>query len=291
MAYFTLLIGIALLVINFFNWRSVTRSLTRDSAQSPLANRFQKKLIGWLNEWRSYALGNGRWPNCRSGIIALILFLTLLIMNAVWIQFAWAALIPALLIMLLIGQIRHGRSQRYRDFEARFPEALSVINAAVSAGNSIHQALNRCGQDVGGDLGKTFNEIDRRLNLGEETDRVFLDSFQRYPYREFYFFIMVIQVSIQRGGQLRTLITRLARIINNSKKMAKRKKAMTSEARTSAKIVAALPLLFLFGMKYLMPENFNFVIHDPVGQLVLYYVLASEIIGIFIIWMLLKRAT
>ena len=43
-------------------------------------------------------------------------------------------------------------------------------------------------------------------------------------------------------------------------------------------------------MKYLSPENFDFIINDPTGQLILYYVIASECIGMLIIWLLLRRA-
>ncbi|WP_258318080.1 type II secretion system F family protein, partial [Escherichia coli] len=124
---------------------------------------------------------------------------------------------------------------------------------AVSAGNSIHQALHRCGEGIDGDLGKMFKRIDRRLNLGEEPERVFNDAWKEYQYREFYFFNIVMLVSMQLGGQLRVLVGRLSRIITNSKNMARRKAAITSEARMSAKIVAAMPLLFFCGMKYFSP--------------------------------------
>ncbi|HHU7913420.1 TPA: type II secretion system F family protein [Escherichia coli] len=59
----------------------------------------------------------------------------------------------------------------------------------------------------------------------------------------------------------------------------------------SAKIVAAMPLLFFCGMKYFSPENFEFVIHDSLGRIVLYYVIISEAIGMAIIFYLVKKAT
>jgi len=289
MGYLILLIGLVLFGINMRSWRRLTRPLSHVTHRR--RNLPRDYLLAVVREWHTYAWGDGSWRGRRNFILALLALLALLLINATWLKFTLWGFIPTVLAVLFIAQIRIGRSLHQKAFETSFPEALSVVGAAVSAGNSIHQALHRCGQDVSGELGDTFNRIDRRLNLGEEADRVFLDAWRQYPYREFYFFIIVIQISIQRGGQLRTLINRLARIINNSKKMAKRKRAMTSEARTSAKIVAAMPLLFLFGMKYLTPENFDFVIHDPIGRLILYYVIGSELIGMFIIWLLLKKAT
>lgn len=289
MFFLILLIGLMIFCFNLFNWRKLTKIATKNSAypQPSLAIDYVRNT--WL-EWKLYALGDRSPKGMKGAIVALILLLVLLFLNANWLQFDVIFFLPATLIVMFIAQLRIGRSLHRRYFEDRFPEVLSVVNAAVSAGNSIHQALHRCGEGIDGDLGATFHRIDRRLNLGEEPERVFNDAWQNYRYREFYFFVVVMLVSLQHGGQLRTLIGRLSRIVNNSKNMARRKSAMTSEARTSAKIVASIPLLFFCGMKYFSPENFDFVVHDPIGRLILYYVIVSEAIGMIIIWILLRRA-
>jgi Flp pilus assembly protein TadB len=81
---------------------------------------------------------------------------------------------------------------------------------------------------------------------------------------------------------------RLNRMMFNARSIDKKKYALTSEARTSAKIVAAIPFFFLFVLQYLSPENFEFVMFDPDGKVILYYVLISEAIGIAIVWGLMK---
>lgn len=68
----------------------------------------------------------------------------------------------------------------------------------------------------------------------------------------------------------------------------KKKYALTSEARISAKIVAAIPFLFLFLLQFISPENYDFVMFNERGKPILYYVLASEFIGISIVWLLMK---
>ncbi len=290
MFYFILIIGIFILGYNIIIWRRLTKLAANETKRPTLQNSQFFSFHELIAEWKLYALGDNSWRGRRSLIIALVIFITLLVVNAYWLKFDLLLFAPLTILVLFIGQIRIGRTLHRRYFEEHFPEVLSVVNASVSAGNSIHQALHRCGESIEGDLGATFNRIDRRLNLGEEPERVFNDAWQNYRYREFYFFIVVMLVSIQRGGQLRILIGRLSRIINSSKNMARRKNAMTSEARMSAKIVAAIPLLFFFGMRYFSPENFDFVVNDPTGRLILYYVIISEGIGMLIIWAMLRRA-
>ncbi|GLR07770.1 secretion system protein [Mixta theicola] len=289
MSYWVLFIGGAIFLLNYFQWKKLTRAI---AFAAPSRRQFPP--LAWLlslgREWQSYALGDRSMKGMKSALLTVMVIVLLLFLNANWFNISLLAFIPAVLLTAFIGQIRIGRILRRRYFEDRFPEVLSVVNAAVSAGNSIHQALHRCGEGVEGELGQVFHRIDRRLNLGEEPERVFNDAWQDYRYREFYFFVVVMLVSLQHGGQLRTLVGRLSRIISNSKNIARRKAAMTSEARASAKIVAAIPLLFFCGMKYFSPENFDFIIHDSTGQYILYYVIASESIGMAIIWFLLRRA-
>lgn len=290
MYFLIIFIGIALLIVNFLQWR---RNITAFASESTI----QKKSLPYIyistlwSEWKLYALGDYSIKGMKGLIITVISIIVLLLVNANWFQFDVIFLLLASVFIAFVTQIRIGRALRRRYFESSFPEVLSVINSAVSAGNSIHQALHRCGEGIDGDLGKMFKRIDRRLNLGEEPERVFNDAWKEYQYREFYFFNIVMLVSMQLGGQLRVLVGRLSRIITNSKNMARRKAAMTSEARMSAKIVAAMPLLFFCGMKYFSPENFEFVIHDSLGRIVLYYVIISEAIGMAIIFYLVKKAT
>lgn len=93
---------------------------------------------------------------------------------------------------------------------------------------------------------------------------------------------------MQRGGQLKDIIMRLNRLMFDARAIEKKKFALTSEARTSAKIVAAIPFIFILMLKYMNPENYEFVMFNPEGRPILYYVLGSEFIGITIVWMLMK---
>ncbi|MGC3834547.1 type II secretion system F family protein [Moritella viscosa] len=127
-----------------------------------------------------------------------------------------------------------------------------------------------------------------RLQLGETPDKVFQKSCVRYPYPTFQFFVITLRANMQRGGQLKEIITRLNRLIFDSNAIEKKKYAMTSEARASAKIVGAIPFIFLFILQYLSPENFEFVMFSDSGKPILYYVLVSELIGMSIIWSLMK---
>lgn len=173
-------------------------------------------------------------------------------------------------------------------FEESFPDALNMLSSAVSSGESIMHGIIFVGNSLEGKVGQEFKRMGEQLQLGETADTVFRKSCARFPYPSFQFFVITLRTSMQRGGQLKEVMTRLNRLMFGARAIEKKKYALTSEARASAKIVAAIPFIFLFMLQYLSPENYEFVMFNPDGKPILYYVLISESIGIFIIWLLMK---
>lgn len=129
-----------------------------------------------------------------------------------------------------------------------------------------------------------------RLQLGESPDNVFRKSCERFPYPSFYFFVITLRANMQRGGQLKDVMARLNRLMFDARAIEKKKFALTAEARMSAKIVAAIPFSVLFALQFTSPENFEFLMFSEAGRPILYYLIVSESLGLFIVWMLMKGA-
>lgn len=180
------------------------------------------------------------------------------------------------------------KKREQNQFEESFPDALNMLSSAVSSGESITHAIMYVGNTLNSEVGKEFKIMGKRLQLGESPDDVFRKACLRFPYPSFHFFVITLRANMQRGGQLKEVILRLNRLLFNARSIEKKKYALTSEARTSAKIVAAIPVFFLFILQYLSPENYEFVMFDPSGRPILFYVLISEAIGISIVWGLMK---
>ena len=173
-------------------------------------------------------------------------------------------------------------------FEESFPNALNMLASAVSSGESIMHAIMYVGKSVEGDVGSEFKLMGERLRLGESADDVLRKSCLRFPYPSFHFFVITLRANMHRGGQLKDVITRLNRLMFDARSIDKKKYALTSEARMSAKIVSAIPFIFLLIMQSMNPANYDFVMFTEAGRPILYYMLVSEAIGMLIIWSLMK---
>jgi tight adherence protein B len=67
--------------------------------------------------------------------------------------------------------------------------------------------------------------------------------FERMPLPEVNFFVVVITVQQQAGGNLSEALGNLSRVLRNRKKMKQKIKAMSSEAKASAGIIGSLPFI------------------------------------------------
>ncbi|MGF1704313.1 type II secretion system F family protein [Enterovibrio baiacu] len=185
--------------------------------------------------------------------------------------------------------LRYLKIRAQHAFEQSFPDALNMIASSVSAGESLLHAIVFVGDSLDSIVGKEFKRMGERLHMGESTDAVFRKACLRFPTPMFQFFVITMRVNVNRGGQLREVITRLNRVLFDARSIEKKKLAMTAEARMSSYIVCAIPFIFLFALlPILSPENYDYVMNDPSGRPLLYYMLISEAIGMTIITLLMR---
>lgn len=221
-------------------------------------------------------------------IVCICLFSSILL-NHLFLQFSvFLAIVFGLFFGAYIVNILHIKAIK-NEFEKSFPEALVIIQGAVQSGNNITQALQDCANSIDGILAKEFKTIVKSLNVGDDPSKVFAQSYKRLPFGNYYFFLTSLLVSIKSGAKIKEVLSRLSSATTKAKSMEKKKNAITSEVRMSSKITAAIPFAFLFLMKIISPDNFEYIMHDPSGRYILYYFLTSEAIGMAIILFLMRK--
>ncbi|TKB58475.1 type II secretion system F family protein [Ferrimonas aestuarii] len=246
----------------------------------------------WIVKLRNLAdpvldlLGDGAWYKI-SAFVALVFF------AAAYVNQRWLMLSPIVFpTVVAVGGFIWGWSfllkRRKNKFEQTFPDALNIMMSAITAGDSITQAIIYVGETLNNTIGREFKYMGQRLKLGEPPETVFARSTKRFPYPSYLFFVVTIRANMSRGGQLKQVMARLIRVLVDSRAMEKKKMALTSEARLSAKLVAIMPFAFMGIMQLVSPENLQFVLFHPEGRWILFYVLGSEVLGLTIIWLLVR---
>ncbi|MBS0855876.1 type II secretion system F family protein [Tatumella sp. JGM100] len=267
----------------------ISQKTARVSEETPIISRLKTGITDKLSAIFRLFYAGSTGALIKNLTIPLLIAMAILALNALYIglPLSWvaaASLVACYLVFYKIIKKRH-----YQQFSLDFSEALTTIGGAITSGRTFLQAMSDYSQSRNNGLSREFSVISRRLNFGEQAEVVFMESWRNYPYREYYFFIVAILLNINSGGRLREVLGKLQRSISNGIAMEKKMLSMTSEMRMSSKITGAIPFVFLILLKFISPENFQFVLEDQQGRVLLYYLIGSEVTGLLVIKFLMRK--
>jgi tight adherence protein B len=238
---------------------------------------------------RSTFYGKSRADFIKNMLIPPVVTAVVAVLNHLYLSLPAHWVILVSLILFYPGYAKILVTKRKKLFLLEFGEALITFNGAISSGRTFLQAMSDFSAMRKGMLAQEFGVISRRLNRGESPDQVFTDSWSRYPYREYYFFIVAVLLNINSGGRLKEVLAKLQKTIASNIAMESKMLSMTSEMRMASKITGAIPFVFLLLLKFISPDNFNFIFETASGRMLLYYLLGSELTGIVVLKYLMRN--
>lgn len=175
------------------------------------------------------------------------------------------------------------RNKIRKEFSARFPDAVDNLTRAVQAGIPVEKALGAIGESYDGELGKRFSLMVRHLELGAPFRDAAAAFSESLNMPDVDFFCAVLALNRENGNRLSPMLMSLSKTLRERHAVNRKLKALTSETRSTAKILSILPLVVLAVQFILNPRLFNFLLYDSLGQLILAGCGFSMLAGILII--------
>lgn len=189
-----------------------------------------------------------------------------------------ALLIPVAFVVIIL----HFARARYRKaFIAELPEALDIFARGLRAGRPVADSMAIVVENASGPVQREFtrchDEIRMGNSLAETLDRLSV----RLPLPEVNFFAVATALQVETGGNLIETMENLATQLRERRKLRKKARALSSEARASAVILASLPfavgmILAVLNGSYLEP-----LYADPRGRVMSAAAIGSIALGIF----------
>jgi tight adherence protein B len=174
------------------------------------------------------------------------------------------------------------RKQYQNKFLDELPNAVEAIVRGVKSGLPLNDSIRLVSKEAKEPLKSEFTRVLDQQSVGKSMAEAVMILFERVPVPEVNFFVVVITVQQQAGGNLSEALGNLARVLRNRKAMKLKIKAMSSEAKASAGIIGSLPfivatLVSLTSPAYLLP-----LIQTPIGNMWLGIAFIMLSLGIFI---------
>ena len=158
------------------------------------------------------------------------------------------ASLPLAWIFATRSLFKRWQTKRRQKLFRQFPDALAIVVRAVRAGIPVTEALGTVGREAPAPTGAEFRRLYDEIAIGLSVQDGLWEMARRTGLPEYRFFAVALSLQGQTGGNLTDTLQNLADVIRRRVAIGRKAMAMTSEARTTAAALAALPLLASAGL-------------------------------------------
>jgi tight adherence protein B len=157
--------------------------------------------------------------------------------------------------------------------EARFldslPDAVDVIVRGIKAGLPLLDSLKLIAGESPEPIRSEFRGIIDTQAIGIPLGEACLKLYERIPLPEANFFAIVVSIQQRAGGNLSEALGNLSRVLRDRKKMKAKIKAMSQEAKASASIIGALPIVVMALVYFTSPNYIELLWTQQIGRAML----------------------
>jgi tight adherence protein B len=185
---------------------------------------------------------------------------------------------------LVLAYFMVKRGRRLREIQEQLPDVLDLMSRAVRAGESLDQAIELVGREMGGALGAEYHQCWRQLEMGVSLTSVMRGLMRRVRLLDVRILATTLMVHRQTGGNLALTLERLAAVVRERLNYRRQLRAATGSGRMASLLIgSAGPLMFfvLFSWQF---DHLTIMFEDWLGQTLLVTAVVLELIGM--VWIL-----
>ncbi|MEQ1889595.1 MAG: type II secretion system F family protein [Alphaproteobacteria bacterium] len=172
--------------------------------------------------------------------------------------------------------------KRQTAFSELFVNAVDVVVRGVKAGLPIGECMAIIARESPEPLGQEFRTLVEGQKLGISLTSGLERMLERMPSTELNFFVIVLTIQGQSGGNLSEALGNLSTVLRERKLMKAKIQSMSSEAKASALIIGSLPILVGGMMFFIAPEHIGLLFSTTMGNMMVAGGLSVMGIGVFI---------
>lgn len=203
------------------------------------------------------AIQAGYQNNMKQLVVLMVAVFVVTLTLLTLIGFGWFGLIIALMFAYY-APYRHAMKRvrmRNRKFIDQFPDALDMIVRSVRSGFPLSVALQMLAENTEEPVRGEFRQVADEIALGRTLSQALNRMAARINQQDIRFFVVVLSVQQETGGNLAEIIGNLSNIIRKRKQLRHKIRAMTSEGRATAWVLGLLPV-FVFGVLMLIQPDY-----------------------------------
>lgn len=240
------------------------------SSRPPLSVRLQQSGLTWTKRqfWITSAI-----VGVFAVIVAWIFGASILI--ALGVGFSAGIGLPRWMLSYL-------KKRRETRFLEEFPNGIDIIVRGVKSGLPVGDCIRIVAAESREPVKAEFRMIAESQAIGLPLADATARLFEHIPLPEANFFGIVVSIQQKSGGSLSEALGNLSRVLRERRKMQAKIKAMSMEAKASAAIIAALPIVVMLLVYLTSPNYIEMLWTTPLGRTMLFCSGVWMSVGVFV---------
>ncbi|MEM7728860.1 MAG: type II secretion system F family protein [Pseudomonadota bacterium] len=156
--------------------------------------------------------------------------------------------------------------RRQRKFVQHFADGMDIIVRGVRTGLPLGDCLKIIAHESPDPLGAEFRRVVEAESVGVPIEICLEQMYERLPISEVNFFSTVLNIQKTTGGNLGESLNNLSTVLRARKLLAEKIKALSAEAKMSAIIIGALPIVVMGLVALLSPDYMGDLFTTERGQ-------------------------
>ena len=173
-------------------------------------------------------------------------------------------------------------ARRQKKFLEEFPDVLEAMVRLLKSGMPVTEAIAMAGREYSGPVGDEMMRIYEAQKIGVSMPDAALEASRRMPITEMQMFATGIAIQVQTGASLSDVLMNLSGVIRARFKLKRKVKALSSEAKSSAAIIGALPFLIGGGLYLIRPDYIGVLFTTTTGKVIMTGSAIWMCMGIFV---------
>ncbi len=213
-------------------------------------------------------------------VMALASALTAWLLSGLW----WLAPVTGAIVFMVPDRIVSIIQNRRREqFDRQLPEMLLALAGALRAGAGLQSAIAQLASETAPPLSQEFALIQRQQRVGVTFEQCLDRLHGRVPTESTGLFVSALRIAMHSGGNLAEALERIAHTLHARQQIQGRIRALTSQGKMQAWVMAGLPVLLIAVLSFLDPDSMQLLWRHPAGWGVLIVVLVLEALGLWLI--------
>lgn len=159
--------------------------------------------------------------------------------------------------------------RRQNKFLVDLANAIDIIVRGVKSGLPLNDCLQVIAAETPDPVKTEFADLVEQQRVGIPLAKAFERMYERMPLPEVNFFAIVISIQQSTGGNLAEALSNLSTVLRDRHRLAAKVRTFSAEAKTSAWIIASLPVAVMCMVYLSTPTYISLLWTEPMGKVML----------------------